>query len=340
MKNRTGMKIAQKYVAGIEEIYSDMDGVWAYAAAGYYFEAMDAHTAHENNQKDLYKVIQTLTPCECKECESMKAADNETAAAATEDVAVDEEEAAAADEEVEAEDVADNEAADVADNEAADAVSEAEQFIEDHVEIVFVTEDDEAADSEPLERPMPLYDEDINSTDISVWIGSIGAYNGGDLVGMWISLPKTDDELDEIRLRVNTAATLVTLESQEEIEIMDINVNLEGFTEYVRSKGLSELNDIAQELEDMDDYDKDNLPAIAEVTGDIKQAIESAADAIILDDVNNDKELGEALNEHGFLTVEIPSHLENYIDFESIGRDYRLDGAFTITDAGQAVNLM
>ncbi|CAM4303900.1 antirestriction protein ArdA [Jeotgalicoccus halotolerans] len=510
MKNFTGMKIAKKYEAGIEEIYKDIDGVWAHAAAGYYFESMDTHTAHEDNQKDLYKVIQTLAPCDCEECENMKAADeaneiidtiNEGGAleineekldfaglhttksdvvkyealakwtgakgkqadAIIEDVIsgadlskystadieligefttkpADELRAAneilkAAGQLIGAVNVTDKaEVRSVIDSHeaklhrehyttgtimqytektieafhagllfrfndrqptidefdelpcdifcwfmvdghsyvvgivpegydpdkddsrtqedaaaAGDEVIEshgseaadAEQFIDDHVEIVFVTDDDDAAgDSVPLERPMPLYDEDINSADISVWIGSIGAYNSGELVGMWTTLPKTDDEIADIIHRVNTYATLATIEPQEETEIMDINFNVEGFTDYtISGKGLSELNDIAQQLEDMDDYDKDNLPAITEVTGDIMQAIEAAADAIILDDVSNDKELGEALNEHGFLTVEIPSHLENYIDWEAIGRDYRLDGAFTLTSAGQAVNL-
>ena len=74
MKNYTGMKIAKKYEDKIEEIHKDMDGVWAYAAPGFYFESSDTHTERQDNQKDLYKAIQTIAPCECKECESMKAA--------------------------------------------------------------------------------------------------------------------------------------------------------------------------------------------------------------------------------------------------------------------------
>ena len=291
MKNYTGMKIAKKYEAGIEEIYKDIDGVWAHAAAGYYFESMDTHTAHEDNQKDLYKVIQTLAPCECEECENMKAAD-----------------------------------------EAEAAAEEAADFIDEHVEVVVVRS--EAAIEAPEATARPLSKDDA---DISVWVGSLGAYNSGYLIGEWIALPKTDDELNEIYDRINKNAERATGEPQEELDIMDTNINIEGLTAATYGAGIDKYNELAELLEDLHESDKAHIEDVNEVTGDIEQAIEHVSEALIIEDVSTDRELGEQLHALDMLHVEIPAHLENYIDFESIGRDYRLGGEFTITSNDNAV---
>ena len=70
MRNYTGMKIAKKYEDKIELIEKDMDGVWAYTEKGYKFESSDCHTERQDNQKELYKAIRTVVPCDCKQCQA------------------------------------------------------------------------------------------------------------------------------------------------------------------------------------------------------------------------------------------------------------------------------
>lgn len=68
MKNTTSIKIPKKYADKLVDVYQDFDGYWAESDYGYYFTDMESHTAHEDTQKDLLRVIRTLAPCSCNEC--------------------------------------------------------------------------------------------------------------------------------------------------------------------------------------------------------------------------------------------------------------------------------
>lgn len=68
MNNETSVKVPLKYQGMITEIYKDSDGYWAYSNKGFMFEDMGCHTAHEDTQADLLRVIRSLIPCDCDEC--------------------------------------------------------------------------------------------------------------------------------------------------------------------------------------------------------------------------------------------------------------------------------
>lgn len=68
MKNLTNIQVPLKYQNMLEEIYHDSDGYWAYTKDGFYFKDMGCHTAHEDTQKDLLRVIRSLQPCNCDDC--------------------------------------------------------------------------------------------------------------------------------------------------------------------------------------------------------------------------------------------------------------------------------
>lgn len=70
MKNNTKIIVPKKYEKLLEEIDLDGDGYWAYSKIGYHFEDMggECHTAHEDTQFELLKVIRSLRPCNCKHC--------------------------------------------------------------------------------------------------------------------------------------------------------------------------------------------------------------------------------------------------------------------------------
>jgi hypothetical protein len=74
MKNNTKIKVAKKYLNQLEEIDLDGGEYWAYSKRGFYFEEMGrgTHTAHEDTQLELLKVIRSLKPCNCSECEELE----------------------------------------------------------------------------------------------------------------------------------------------------------------------------------------------------------------------------------------------------------------------------
>ncbi|WP_080871748.1 hypothetical protein [Oceanobacillus timonensis] len=72
MKNNTKIRIPKKYQHMLTEVDKDSDGYWAYSEYGYRFSFMESHTAHEDTQKELLSVIDTLEECNCDECNEFK----------------------------------------------------------------------------------------------------------------------------------------------------------------------------------------------------------------------------------------------------------------------------
>jgi hypothetical protein len=68
MKNSTKIIVPRKYIHMIDEIFKDSDGYWAYSSKGYQFDDMFCHTAHEDTQNELLKVIRSLNKCDCNQC--------------------------------------------------------------------------------------------------------------------------------------------------------------------------------------------------------------------------------------------------------------------------------
>jgi hypothetical protein len=60
--------IPKKYMEHIDEVYKDSDGWWAYTKKGFQFAGMGCHTAHEDTQHELLKMIRTMEPCDCDQC--------------------------------------------------------------------------------------------------------------------------------------------------------------------------------------------------------------------------------------------------------------------------------
>jgi hypothetical protein len=82
MINTTTIKIANKYIDGLDEVFKDSDGYWAYTKKGFRFAETESHTAHGSTQKELLSDVRSLEACDCHECQEVPAAPVEEAAAA------------------------------------------------------------------------------------------------------------------------------------------------------------------------------------------------------------------------------------------------------------------
>lgn len=137
--------------------------------------------------------------------------------------------------------------------------------------------------------------------------------------GTWFDVP------------VNEAQVISVLENQfgvqegQEIMISDYEVP-EGIK--VDPYGpITQLNEIAEEYDNLDPWIQKNLKEIIDYTGkDIHDLLDEDISYI---DVSNDTELGER-----YITNEysIPSELEPYIDYEAYGRDARIKDGGTFID--------
>jgi len=163
-----------------------------------------------------------------------------------------------------------------------------------------------------------------------IWIGNLGRYNEGYLIGEWISLPCTPEELDNLYTRIGIN------EYYEEIFIADIE---NCYIEIGEFDSIPELNEMAQVALKVGN-DK-LIKAVFEY-----ESVNSAAEAIeILETIEDDYYLLENINSHddyGFYYVEnhyekLDDFTKRYLDYEAIGRDCELNEEYTLTEYGALI---
>ncbi|WP_270659836.1 antirestriction protein ArdA [Enterococcus thailandicus] len=159
--------------------------------------------------------------------------------------------------------------------------------------------------------------------EMRVYIANLGKYNEGELVGAWFTLPVDEDEVSE-RIGLDDV--------YEEYAIHDFELPFE-IDEYISLDELNRLGDLAQELE--------GTP-FENVLKEIQQAffssfeemVEHKDDIISYSDCSDMADVATYLIEETGMLGEVPSNLQNYIDYEAFGRDLELEGNFLITSSG------
>ena len=158
---------------------------------------------------------------------------------------------------------------------------------------------------------------------------NLGKYNEGNLVFEWLELPFTDQELEK------TLEKIGINEQYEEYFISDYETDIEGlkFGEY---ENIEELNDLITEYERLDEEEQNKIAAIIESEEiSLKEAMDCLEDIELIPDVKNDYDLGYYwVEESGCYDTKSLGNLVNYIDYESFGKDIRLDEAGDYTSYG------
>lgn len=107
------------------------------------------------------------------------------------------------------------------------------------------------------------------TTLLNIFITNLGKYNEGELIGEWVELPVTDEELEAVYERIGIN------EQYEEVFITDYETDLEGL-EVGEYDSIEELNELIKELDELNEYDLEKVEAIIEAySSDIKSAIEN-----------------------------------------------------------------
>lgn len=166
------------------------------------------------------------------------------------------------------------------------------------------------------------------SSKLSVYISNLGECVAGVLRGTWIKLPVPQEELIEILASIGIDA------QQSEYFIADtdsILANL-NISEYSR---IEELNDFAQRLEELSEWEFDKLGAIVECethmsVAELIEIIDDLDAFDLLAEVTTEEELGEYYLDEVF--GDVPENIRYYIDTQRFGRDIHLqngNGTFT-----------
>lgn len=175
------------------------------------------------------------------------------------------------------------------------------------------------------------------SMPIRLWVGNLGKYNEGELVGEWISLPYDEDEWEEMLERIGIGSQVDPDDPSygvyEEIFCADSESDIPGLKigEY---PDYDELNEIAREWDELDFDQQESVGIRMDMLGeDIDDAIANADDVRIWHGCVDMRDVAyEFLDETGGIAELSKDDLERYFDYEAYGRDLEIYGCFDYSE--------
>jgi antirestriction protein len=157
---------------------------------------------------------------------------------------------------------------------------------------------------------------------IKIWLGSLEAYNSGNLLGEWLELPMDEDKLQ-------AAIDKYTDNGQGDYFIADHECDIKGLVgEY---SDPIELNTVAETLDSMTDYDTKRVSYLISEGYKVDEALDKYEDVQFYEGMRL-KDVAYELVEEGCFGP-IPDSIASYIDYDAIARDLGFDG-YCETEAG------
>ena len=171
---------------------------------------------------------------------------------------------------------------------------------------------------------------------IRIFVTNLSQYVAGYLVGEYVELPIPWDKFQEVLNRICID------EQHEEYFISDYdslfsNLHISEFS------SIAELNELAERIEELADFDYDKLAAVLESESsmsisEILAIIDELDSFDLLEDVSDDEALGEYYADCCCIFAGVPDHIQRYFDFESYGRDIRLESNCCFTSYGVVID--
>ena len=186
---------------------------------------------------------------------------------------------------------------------------------------------------------MPYYDHN-KDYPFAAFITNLGKYNEGELVGEWVKFPTTAEELKEVFKRIGIGQKDDFGQPYEEWFITDYDCYVDGlYSKLGEYENLDELNYLASKLDEMSESEYAQFQAGMEMgdhCGSLQEIInltENLDCYEVYPDIHDYDDLGRYYIEE-LEVMQVPEHLQNYIDYEAYGRDVVIDENGTFTDQG------
>ena len=186
---------------------------------------------------------------------------------------------------------------------------------------------------------MPYYDHDKNYP-FAAFITNLGKYNEGELVGEWVKFPTTAEELKEVFKRIGIGQRDDFGQPYEEWFITDYDCYVDGlYSKLGEYENLDELNYLASKLDEMSNSEYAQFQAGMEMgdhCGSLQEIInltENLDCYEVYPHIEDYDDLGRYYIEE-LEVMQVPEHLQNYIDYEAYGRDVAMDENGSFTDQG------
>ena len=174
----------------------------------------------------------------------------------------------------------------------------------------------------------------------AAFITNLGKYNEGELVGEWVKFPTTAEEMKEVFKRIGIGQRDDFGQPYEEWFITDYDCYVDGlYSKLGEYENLDELNYLASKLDEMSDSEYAQFQAGMEMgdhCGSLQEIInltENLDCYEVYPDIEDYDDLGRYYIEE-LEVMQVPEHLQNYIDYEAYGRDVAMDENGSFTDQG------
>ena len=174
----------------------------------------------------------------------------------------------------------------------------------------------------------------------AAFITNLGKYNEGELVGEWVKFPTTAEEMKEVFKRIGIGQKDDFGNPYEEWFITDYDCYVDGLYDKLGEyENLDELNYLASKLDEMSESEYAQFQAGMEMgdhCGSLQEIInltENLDCYEVYPDIHDYDDLGRYYIEE-LDVMQVPEHLQNYIDYEAYGRDVALEENGAFTDQG------
>ena len=174
----------------------------------------------------------------------------------------------------------------------------------------------------------------------AAFITNLGKYNEGELVGEWVKFPTTAEEMKEVFKRIGIGQKDDFGQPYEEWFITDYDCYVDGlYSKLGEYENLDELNYLASKLDEMSESEYAQFQAGMEMgdhCGSLQEIInltENLDCYEVYPNIHDYDDLGRYYIEE-LEVMQVPEHLQNYIDYEAYGRDVAMDENGSFTDQG------
>lgn len=164
--------------------------------------------------------------------------------------------------------------------------------------------------------------------ELKGFITNLGKYNEGSLVGEWVTFPIDEDELEEVFDRIG-----IDGENYEEYFFTDWECDMYSITkELGEYESIDGVNRLAEALGGVESEELLSAALELGTCQNIIDTIENLDDYIFQPDIINEYDLG-----YYHITecrYEVPTWLENYVDYEKFGSDLAMESSGIFTEWG------
>ena len=183
---------------------------------------------------------------------------------------------------------------------------------------------------------MPVLDGDFEA-----FITNLGKYNEGELVGEWVKLPTTEEEMKKVFERIGIGSKDEFGQPYEEWFITDYECPIYGVQKMLGEyESLDKLNYLAARIEELSSWEQEEFVAIMESGCDEVSDIDDLINLTynldcyeVMPGIRDESDLGYYyVHEAGIYSEKDLGPLASYIDYERFGSDIRMDEGGRFTD--------